>query len=117
MEPEGTAADAPVWVSIGEFRVAGVGQLRAYLPERWNETDPPAPSPDSARYSIVHPVSQGGIAQVTGLDTEKPVWNRAPDEWTALQKSEAVEKTRQLRKYARRSRKRHKDPHQADEAT
>jgi hypothetical protein len=117
MEPEDMATDAPVWVSIGEFRVAGVGQLRAYLPERWDETDIPGPSADSARYNIVHPVSQGGIAMVTGLDAEKPVWEHAPDEWTAQQKSEAVEKTRQLKKYARGSHQRHRDHHEAGEAT
>jgi hypothetical protein len=100
-EPEGMATDAPVWVSIGEFRVVGVGQLRAYLPESSEQTGAPDPSADSARYSIVHPVSQAGIAVVTGLDTEQPVWEHAPDEWTLEQRTEAVDKMLQLRRSQR----------------
>lgn len=91
-EPEGMATDAPVWVNIGEFRVLGIGQLRAYLAEDPDQPGKPDRNTDSVRFDIVHPVTELGIAVVTGVETEEPAWTTVPDAWSITARKTVVSK-------------------------
>lgn len=91
-EPENTAPDARIWVNIGEFRVLGIGQLRAYLPEDPDRPGKPDRNTDSVRFDMVHPVTELGIAVVTGVETEAPTWTTVPDAWSTTVRKTVVAK-------------------------
>jgi len=92
--------ETDTWVCIGEIVVKGVGQLRAYLP-----VDPAQPgkadhTANRVSYSSVHPEMRPGVALVTGLDSEAPVWELCPDDWSGDAKQAAVDKALQLKRPA-----------------
>ena len=87
-------------VTIGTFRLPGCGQIRTYLPGRIDR--PQEPDFDSGRvtFSMVHPAIANGVAAVSGLETDAPIWDLSPADWTERQRAEAIKQAVRLKQAA-----------------